>query len=51
MLREEISVELNKSKEFIYSGEYDLIILDEVLGAIEYGFIKEEEILNIMDNK
>ena len=51
ILREEIKIEFDKSKEFIYSGEYDLIILDEVLGAIEYGFICEDEILDIMENK
>ncbi|AID45035.1 Cob(I)alamin adenosyltransferase [Candidatus Arthromitus sp. SFB-mouse-NL] len=51
LLREEIKVELNKAKEFINSGKYDLIILDEVLGAIQGGFIDEAEIIEIMRNK
>ncbi|WP_044035565.1 cob(I)yrinic acid a,c-diamide adenosyltransferase [Candidatus Arthromitus sp. SFB-rat-Yit] len=51
LLREEIKIELNKAKEFINSGNYDLIILDEVLGAIQGGFIDEFEIIEIMKNK
>ncbi|EIA26140.1 Putative cob(I)alamin adenosyltransferase, partial [Candidatus Arthromitus sp. SFB-3] len=51
LLREEIKVELNKAKEFINSGKYDLIILDEVLGAIQGGFIDEAEIIEVMRNK
>lgn len=51
LLKEEIKIELNKTKEFISSGDYDLIILDEVLGAIQGGFIDESEIIEIMKNK
>ncbi len=51
ILRGEIKIEFDKAKEFIYSNEYDLIILDEVLGAIQGGFIDEKEVLEIMKNK
>ncbi len=51
VLRKEIKVEFEQAKKFIYENKYDLIILDEVLGAIEGGFIDEEMVLDIMKNK
>lgn len=50
-LKEEIKIEFDKAKKFIYSNEYDLIILDEILGAIQGGFIEESEVIELMKNK
>lgn len=51
VLREEIKIEFDKAKSFIYSNEYDLIILDEILGAIQGGFVDESEVIELMKNK
>ena len=51
ILREEIKIEFEQAKKFIYHGNYDLVILDEVLGAIEGKFIDEEMVLEVMKNK
>lgn len=51
LLREEIKVEFSRAKEFINSDEYDLIILDEALGAIQGGFIDEDDIIDLIQNK
>jgi cob(I)alamin adenosyltransferase len=36
------------AKEKLLSGEYDMVILDEVNGAISFGLIKVEELLELV---
>ena len=35
----------------LYSGDYDMIILDEINVAIDYGLIKLKEVLKLVHNK
>lgn len=51
ILKDEIKIEFEKAKNFINSEQYDLIILDEILGAVQGGFIDENEVIEIMKNK
>lgn len=51
ILRGEIKIEFEQAKKFIYEGNFDLVILDEVLGAIQGNFIDEDLVLEIMKNK
>lgn len=39
------------AKEIIFSQKYDLVILDEINLAINYGLIKEEDMLELIKNK
>lgn len=39
------------AKEKIYSGEYDIIILDEINNMISYGLLKVEEVMEIIKSK
>ena len=38
----------NKVKEKIRSGEYDLVVLDEVMSALSYGFINQEDLCRLI---
>ncbi len=38
-------------KEKYYSGQYDLVVLDEVIDAYNLGTIKKEELHQMMDNR
>ena len=40
---------LNKVRDAIISGKYDMIILDEILYATKFGLIDESEIIEILD--
>lgn len=42
---------LNKAKEKMCSGDYDLIILDEVCVSIYFGLLKTEDVLNFLNSK
>ncbi|MGI6601566.1 MAG: cob(I)yrinic acid a,c-diamide adenosyltransferase [Dethiobacteria bacterium] len=35
----------------IYSGEYDLVVLDEINVAVDYGLISEEELFELLENR
>lgn len=39
----------NFARKVLATGEYDLLILDEVLGLIENGIVEEEELKNILE--
>jgi len=39
------------AKEKIVSGRYDLIVLDEITYPINYGIIKEEEVLRVLGDR
>lgn len=40
-----------KAKEVVSSGEYDMVILDEINVAVDFGLIPEEEVLQLIKNK
>ena len=42
---------MNFARKVLDTGECDILILDEVLGAIQSGFVVEDEICNMIDNK
>jgi len=53
--KEEVRRECLKGLEFIKriyrEDKYDILILDEILIALRDGFLKEEEVLEILDSK
>lgn len=40
-----------KAKEIIYSGKYNMVILDEINVAVDFNLIPEEEVLDLAQNK
>jgi cob(I)yrinic acid a,c-diamide adenosyltransferase (EC 2.5.1.17) len=42
---------LEAAREAIFSGNYDMVILDEINVAVEYGLIPLDALLDIMKNK
>lgn len=42
---------LERAKEIIASGKYDLVILDEIITALEIGLIEERDVLDIISVK
>ena len=47
----EIKNAINFARKVLDTGECDILVLDEILGAIQAGFIKEEEICQLIDSK
>ncbi len=47
----EIQNAINFARKVLDTGECDILILDEILGAIDAGFVAEEEICQIIDQK
>ena len=47
----EIKNAMNFARKVLDTGECDILILDEILGAIQAGFVVEDEICNMIDNK
>lgn len=39
------------SKQIIFSGKYNMVVLDELTYLITYGMVPEEEILNCLKNR
>ncbi len=48
---EKVKLALEKSKQIMLSGEYNLIILDEILVATYFGLITTDDILQLVDAK
>jgi cob(I)alamin adenosyltransferase len=42
---------LKLAKQALYSGDYDMLILDEVNVAIDYGLIELKDVLELIHNK
>ncbi|MGI6486830.1 MAG: cob(I)yrinic acid a,c-diamide adenosyltransferase [Syntrophothermaceae bacterium] len=42
---------LEKAKEVLGNGEYDLVILDEINAAVDFNLILEEELLDLVKTK
>jgi len=42
---------IERAREIITSGEYDLVILDEIISALEVGLIEERDIIDLINIK
>jgi len=42
---------LARATELVLSGQWDIVILDEVINAVWFGLIQEEELLDLLDRK
>jgi cob(I)alamin adenosyltransferase len=42
---------IERAREVITSGEYDLVILDEIISALEVGLIEERDIIDLIKLK
>lgn len=42
---------VERAREIILSGEYDLVILDEIISALEVGILEERDILDLIKLK
>ena len=42
---------LNYAKKVLVTQECDMLILDEVLGAVEFGIISDEDVVNLIQAK
>jgi len=42
---------LEKARTIITGGEYQLVILDEILSAVDLGLLTEDDIINLINNK
>jgi len=42
---------LKKAEEIIHSGQYDMVILDEINVAVDFALIPEERVLDLIKNK
>jgi cob(I)alamin adenosyltransferase len=42
---------LERAREIITSGEYDVVVLDEIISALEVGIIEERDILDLLKLK
>lgn len=42
---------INFARKVISTGECDLLILDEILGLVDYGIISEEELCGLLDSR
>jgi len=50
-IKGEMRIGLNYTIEAVMSGEWDLIIMDEVMAAVNCGFLTLEEVVEIVENK
>jgi cob(I)alamin adenosyltransferase len=49
--REAAEAGLAKARERLVSGEYDLVILDEIIGAVSQGQLQLEPVLEVVGNR
>lgn len=42
---------LEIAKEKVFSGEYDLVVLDEINGAVFYNLVNESDVLNLIEHR
>ncbi|OOO00327.1 MAG: cob(I)yrinic acid a,c-diamide adenosyltransferase [Epulopiscium sp. Nele67-Bin004] len=50
-LKKEICMAMKFAKKVMDTGECDVLILDEILGAVETGLVTEAELLDLVENK
>lgn len=48
---EEAKAGLEYARKAVLSGDYDLIILDEVIVAVDFGLIPEDELIDIVNKR
>lgn len=41
----------NKMKQLLESGEYDLVVLDEVMAACKYGLVKQKDLIQLLHSR
>ena len=49
--RKQAELALKAAREVIISGNYDLVVLDEINVALEYDLIKPDEVITLIKNK
>ncbi|MFQ5621308.1 MAG: cob(I)yrinic acid a,c-diamide adenosyltransferase [Candidatus Nanoarchaeia archaeon] len=42
---------LDRALHLVSSGEYDLVILDEIITAVQFGFLKSHEVTHVIEKK
>jgi cob(I)alamin adenosyltransferase len=42
---------LNRAKEIIHSGKYDVVVLDEIVSAVEVKVLTEDDVAEVLKNK
>lgn len=42
---------LAEAEDMMLSGQYDIVILDEINVAVMFGLVNEDDVLNLMDSK
>ncbi|MGQ9683071.1 MAG: cob(I)yrinic acid a,c-diamide adenosyltransferase [Anaerolineae bacterium] len=42
---------LDRGRAALISGEYDLVVLDEILTAVSFGLLPEADVLGLMDDR
>lgn len=42
---------MKKSKEVLSSGEYDLVILDEVNNALRFGYVESSDVISMLESR
>ena len=50
-LREDCRQNFQIAGDLILSGAYEMVILDEVNVALDYGFVRSEEMLDLLDKR
>jgi len=50
-LKGEMRISLNYSTEAVMSGEWDMIIMDEIMAAVNYGFLPMAEVVELVKKK
>lgn len=51
LLRSESGVNYQTALKLVMSGKYDLIVLDEINNVLNYGFIDESDVIDLMNNR
>ena len=49
--RREAEAALAKAREVITSGEYDIVLLDEINVAVDYGLIKLDDVIDLIKSR
>ena len=49
--RNEAEESFKTAKEEVMSGQYDLIVLDEIINILAYGLIKTEEVIRLLEER
>lgn len=49
--KKEAQAALTKAREVVNGGDYDIVLLDEINVALEYGLIDSEDVIDLVKNK